>query len=232
MIKLVEVLTKEKSNLYPGPWPPEDIYVLVWGRGGGKGGQKDHSWLLPALGPHSYKKTGPASSLYVIVSTDRLPWSQQPQWFGRDDWHSCGVKVYLSETNPLHRHTKGVALEAATFPKLLPDVSLLCNTTLQAFKEWDCHRVSPYGYWAPMVQPHRPAPQCLPAISHTQSWLCQYQPSGCNKGLQRPQQALWHSGHTPGQVKLREKQGKSLLSEFKPHFLRRSMAIEAKRSHL
>lgn len=39
-------------------------------KGRGERGQKDHSWLLPALDPHSCKETGPASSLHLIVSTD------------------------------------------------------------------------------------------------------------------------------------------------------------------
>lgn len=72
--------------------------------------------------------------------------------------------------------TKGVALEAATFPKLLPDVFLPCCTMFmpqpsknEGLTGWS---ILPHGYWGLMVQPHRPAPQCLPPslIPKAGSW--------------------------------------------------------------
>lgn len=143
------------------------------------------------------------------------------------DWDS-GVKVYLSETNPLHHHYK----RGGSGGRHLPKAASWCFPATQhhahapAFKEWGCHKVVHITPW--LLGPASQASPTVPAtISHTQSWLCQYQPSGCNKGLKTPQ-APWHSGHIPCQLKLKENRRKSLLS--KSHYLRTSMAIEAKRS--
>lgn len=74
MIKLVEVLTKEKSNLYPGPWPPEDIYVLVWGRGGGKGDKRIiHGYSQPWTHTPTRRLVLPAASMSLWAQTHRLP---------------------------------------------------------------------------------------------------------------------------------------------------------------
>lgn len=233
MIKLVEVLTKEKSNLYPGPWPPEDLYVLVRGRGGGKEDKRIiHGYSQPWTHTPTRRLVLP-SSLHVIVSTDTqtalkpaasVVW---PRWL-TEMWCQ-GLSIWnQSSASPYKQGGSG----GSHLPKASSQYFPACSTTCmsqplknEAFTGWP---ISPHAYWGR----DGPAPQCLPAIPHTQSWLCQYQTSGCNKGLKPPWQALWHSGNIPCQLKLKEKQGKSLLSEFKSHFLRTSMTIEVKRSNL
>lgn len=54
MIKLVEVLTEEKQ-IYTLVLGNLRIYMCWCEEGEGERGQKDHSQLLPALVPHSWR---------------------------------------------------------------------------------------------------------------------------------------------------------------------------------
>lgn len=146
-------------------------------KGRGERGQKDHSWLLPALDPHSYKETSPASSLHVIVSPDTQTVPEAS---------SLGGLAKMMDTDLVSRSIclkpiLSITIQRGWLSKQTPSQSCLlmfpCLTALCTCHSLQRMRLSQGGSYHPMAtgngwssltgQPQ--APQCLPAISHTQS---------------------------------------------------------------
>lgn len=134
MTKLVEVLTEEKQ-IHPLGLGHLRIY-MCWSEvgeemGGGKGDKRIiHGYSQPWSYTHVVQgPVQPAGSVWLWAQSRRPPGSQQPRWFGQEDGHTLGAKIYLSSTNPLHHHAKRVALGATTFPVPLPNHPLPRSTT-------------------------------------------------------------------------------------------------------
>lgn len=132
-------------------------------KGRGERGQKDHSWLLPALDPHSYKETSPASSLHVIVSTDTqtalkpaasVVW---PRWLTR----TCckGLSVWnQSSPSPYKGGGSGGSHFTKAAPWCFP--ALKHHVPITAFQELGYHRVAHITPW--LLGTDGPASQASP----------------------------------------------------------------------
>lgn len=91
-----------EAYLYPGPWPPEDIHVLVWGRGGGKEYKRIiHSYSQPWSHTPGGSRTTPGSSLHVTMSADPPTTLRLATWV----WHTHLVprSIHLAPISSITR---------------------------------------------------------------------------------------------------------------------------------
>lgn len=176
MIKLVEVLTEEKQ-IYTLVLGKLRIYVCWCEEGEGEMGTKGSFTVTASPGPTVPAVQGvvqPAASASLWPQTHRLPWGQQPGWFGQEDGHTLGAKVYPSGTNPLHHHTKG---GGSHLPKAASQLSPASwhHVHVPAFKQPGWHWLAHVTPW--LVGTDGPATRGSPKPLRLDGLGCAHRPS-------------------------------------------------------